>query len=459
MEQLGRYQLERKLAAGGMAEVFLARQLGPGGFARTCVVKRMLPQLSEDVTFVEMFLDEARVAARLQHQNIAQIYDFGHERGSYYLAMEYVPGENLKVVIESRLKAGRHIDLPVAAKVTALVAHALDYAHHASDEKGRPLQIIHRDVSPQNVMISTAGEVKLIDFGIAKAATDSHRTVAGTLKGKWAYMSPEQLRHQKVDQRTDLYALGLVLYELLALKPAVPASDNVNELMLAAVERQYAPIERLRPDTPKTLRLVLERALKVSPGERYQSARELADALEDWLEQVGETAGPGQLAELLDDPSRLTTEPTGSQPVRRVKGQGTVREVQRPDDPSFAETPLMGTPPVSRKGVEPDLSLVPTEPERVGPDIDAVMKLSRDTLGRSPREAPTAQARPRNVGSRDELKSRPPTGEGTPTDPEPGSATVTEPSGRARLWPYVTVVVLLAAVAFGLAVLLLLRKH
>jgi serine/threonine-protein kinase len=472
VEQLGRYQLDRKLAQGGMAEVFLARTLSSSGEEMTCVVKRMLPVLSEDITFVEMFLDEARVAVQLAHSGIAQIFDFGHERDTYYLAMEYVPGANLKAVLESRAKAGRPVPVAVAARLTSRVAQALDYAHHATDTSGRPLSIIHRDVSPANVMVGTSGEVKLIDFGIAKAASDSHRTAGGMLKGKYAYMAPEQLRQQPVDRRADIYALGLVFYELLAGRSAVDPNENLNQLIVNAERREYAPIERWRPQTPPPLKAVLSRALALEPADRFQTAGELSSALEQWLTTVSPVK-PSELAALLDDPTHVSTEPTGQHAVRRLEEEVTKTpspgrearereqaareadreetwrdeqlrepphrptEVPRPKeldrsrlpsalnptaaerrvaptgvvDPSLLPTPIVGTPPVARRAVdEHDTSLVPTEPERVGPDIDAVMKMTSEAVGRGTREAPT-------------------------------------PAWAARRWPWVVLIAVLSAVA------------
>ncbi|MBL8951685.1 MAG: protein kinase [Myxococcaceae bacterium] len=429
MEQLGRYLLEKKLAQGGMAEVFLARQRGPNGVEKVCVVKRMLPGLSEDLTFIEMFLDEARLAARLSHAGIAQILDFGHESNTFYLALEYVAGQNLKQVLEARLARKKKVPLPVAARLVSLVAQALDYAHHAVDEKGRPLDLIHRDVSPQNVMVGANGEVKLIDFGIAKAATDSHRTVAGTLKGKYAYMSPEQLRTSKIDQRTDIYALGLVLYELITLHPAVPPNENMNALLMAAAQRKYAPIDQFRPETPAPLRRVLDKALALEPKDRFQKARDMAAALEEYLTSSGSRVKPADLAALVIDQASITTDPEARQVAtpaphdwgelpptamhepetlrdeppppglrrqvrsaletvasRKSPGQGAPSQDSTPitgtpgvDDPSLQPTPIVGTPAVARRAVEPpppapDQSLMPTDPVRNAPDIAAAMK-------------------------------------------------------------------------------------
>ncbi len=417
MEQLGRYLLERRLAQGGMAEVYVARDAGT---QQQCVVKRMLSHLSEDVTFIEMFLDEARVVAQLSHPGIARVFDFGHEQDTYFLALEYVPGANLKAVIENRLESKKPVPLPVAARITALVAQALDYAHHATDAEGKPLSIIHRDVSPHNVLVGINGDVKLIDFGIAKAATDSHRTVAGTLKGKYAYMSPEQLRQQKVDMRTDIYALGLVLYELITGRAAVAPNDNMNALMMAAAQRRYAPIDQFRPETPKRLRQILDKALALDPNDRFQRGSHFSDQLEEWLASTGTRVVAKDIA-LLVDPKLVSTDPmakpappaladdevpptvvgSSAREARTLQDMVQPRELREtlagrtkddrtpvsgsnPVDPSFAPTPIMGTPPVARRavaGTATDVSLMPTEPEKKMPDIKAAM--SRPPKSRS----------------------------------------------------------------------------
>ncbi len=304
-QQLGRYVLERKLAAGGMAEVFLAKQSGPEGFEKICVVKRMLPHLTQEETFVSMFLDEARLAARLSHPNIAQIFDFGHADESYFLAMEYVPGTNLHDVIEDH--AMRHMKLPVdvVVRIVALAATGLDFAHHATDDKGSPLNIIHRDISPHNIMLSKNGDVKLIDFGIAKASVGLHSTKVGTLKGKYAYMSPEQIRGFVIDKRTDIYAMGLVLYELLSGRPAIQG-ENESALMAAAAKRDFPAIESLRNDVPAKVRKVLERALSMNVADRYETAAQMADDLEDFLTANGTRVKGIEVAALLTPLAEIT---------------------------------------------------------------------------------------------------------------------------------------------------------
>jgi serine/threonine-protein kinase len=316
-EQLGRYLLERRLAVGGMAEVFLAKQSGPQGFEKVCVVKRMLPHLTEEEAFVAMFLDEARLAARLTHPNIAQIFDFGQVEDSYYLAMEYVAGSNLHRVIDDH--ARRHAQMPVGAvvKATALACAGLDFAHNATDESGVPLNIIHRDISPHNIMLSKNGDVKLIDFGIAKATVGRNATKAGTLKGKYAYMSPEQIRGQPLDRRTDIYAMGLVLWELLAGRAAVQG-DSESALMSAAAHREFPPIQQVRPDVPPKVSEIIDRALAINVSERFSTAAELGDELEDYLVRSGTRVRGSELGALLSSGTHVTSVTPGTPSGARV---------------------------------------------------------------------------------------------------------------------------------------------
>ena len=299
-ERLGRYTLERKLAVGGMAEVFLARQSGPEGFEKVCVVKRMLPGLAGDPSFVRMFLDEARLAAQLNHPNIAQIFDFGEVSGTYYLAMEYVPGTNLRAIVKANQKRGTYLPVPVAARIVSQAALALDYAHGATTADGASLGLVHRDVSPQNILLGTAGTVKVIDFGVAKAATATHHTRTGLIKGKYAYMSPEQIRAQPLDRRSDVYALGLVLYELLASARAIQGTTDV-QIMEAAIRMSFEPIERRRPDLPEGIAQVVRRALQKDRDSRYATAQDMSEALERFITQQGQVVTGADLIRLLVD--------------------------------------------------------------------------------------------------------------------------------------------------------------
>jgi len=278
-----------------MGEVFLARDKSTG---KVCVIKRMLPNLMSDTQFVTMFLDEARLVAQLNHPNIAPLYDFGMAQGVLFLSMEYVPGANLRMIVKDHATRGVKIGFDAASRILSQAALALDYAHFAKTVDGKPLKLIHRDVSPQNILLSTSGVVKLIDFGVAKASTASQQTAAGLIKGKYAYMSPEQLRGQALDGRSDVYGLGLVLYELLALERAIPGRTDA-EVAQNALHMRFAGIESKRPDIPARLREILLKALAKDVKARYQRAAELSSDLERFLADRRVSPSAQELAQLL----------------------------------------------------------------------------------------------------------------------------------------------------------------
>ncbi len=298
MPQLGKYQLIRKLAAGGMAEVFLAKAAGPMGFEKTLVLKRILPHLAGDPAFVKMFLSEAKLVAQLNHPNIVQIFDFGQAGGSYFLAMEYIDGPTLRGLI----KRARLIDLslPVAlcARIVSLACEGLAFAHEFRDPAtGEPLGIIHRDISPDNILLSSQGAVKVVDFGIAKVAGQSQHTQPGVVKGKISYMSPEQLRSRPLDRRADVYALGIVLYEMLTGRRPFDAASDV-KLMQAIINGQRVPAVSLRPDLPASLQQILDRAVAKEREERYPDCRAFQEDLERFILSTGEHMGAYQIAQI-----------------------------------------------------------------------------------------------------------------------------------------------------------------
>jgi serine/threonine protein kinase len=293
--QLGKYMLQRRLATGGMAEIWLAEQRGPGGFAKELVVKRILPHLANDAKFVEMFLDEARVAAQLTHPNIVQIYDLGEVAGSYFIAMEYIRGHDLELILNASLRAGGPLDPLAAARLIADACAGLDFAHNFADSRGRPMHLVHRDVSPQNILVSDQGQVKLVDFGVAKAATSTHKTQTGAVKGKFAYMSPEQISGKPLDGRSDLFAMGIVLFELLTGRRPF---GHDSELMAVTAILHHPPpdVRELNPDVPLELRDIVERALEKDPTRRWQTAEEMQAALEGVLATSGVSVGRKTLA-------------------------------------------------------------------------------------------------------------------------------------------------------------------
>jgi serine/threonine-protein kinase len=261
-----------------MAEIFLARHAGIEGFERLLVIKRILPAYAQDERFIEMFMAEARIAAQLNHQNIAQVYNFGHIDGRYFIAMEYVHGMSLIRLMERARHQDHPLPLAVALVICDGIAAALRCAHGKRGLDGKPLGVVHRDVSPHNVMISFEGEIKLVDFGVAKARLERrHRTSPGMVKGKYAYMAPEQLLGRHIDQRADLFSLGAILYELVAGERCFRGQTDL-ETMQHVLERE--PDARThRPDLPPALIRLIERCLAKQPENRYESVEALESDL------------------------------------------------------------------------------------------------------------------------------------------------------------------------------------
>ncbi len=298
MRQLGRYLLERRIAVGGMAEVFLARRRGPADFEKEVVIKCILPFRAEDERLIEMFLNEARLAAQLTHPNIVQIYELGREEGIYFIAMEYIPGLSLAQVRDITAALGTPLPYHYAARIVANVCAGLQYAHSFRDAAGRDVGIVHRDVSPENTIVGRNGAVKTIDFGIAKAQTHRSQTDDGSLKGKWSYMSPEQISQQELDGRSDLFSLGIVLFELVTGRHPFLAEANLDALMAILHDEPKRPTA-LRPDMPAELERILLRALEKDRDERYQSGREMQRDLERFIQTHAQVVSEADLGELV----------------------------------------------------------------------------------------------------------------------------------------------------------------
>jgi eukaryotic-like serine/threonine-protein kinase len=272
IEQFGKYLLLEKIAAGGMAEVYLSKSIGANGLNKFFAIKRILPQFSSNEEFVSMFKDEANVAINLNHSNIVSIFDFGVEKSQFYLVMDYVEGRNLRQIINELKKSNRSFSIDQALFMVKEAAAGLDHAHRCTDSKsGRPLNITHRDMSPQNVMVSFEGEVKVIDFGIAKAETENEETKAGTLKGKFGYMSPEQAEGLPIDPRTDVFALGIVLWELLANDRLFTGSNEAT-ILRKVRDCQVPSIRKVNPTVPPELERIVMKALAKDRNVRYQTA-------------------------------------------------------------------------------------------------------------------------------------------------------------------------------------------
>jgi serine/threonine protein kinase len=275
----GPYKLLSKLAVGGMAEVFRAKRAGVEGFEKVVAVKRILPHLSDNKEFVDMFINEAKMVAGLTHPNIVQIFDLGKIDKSYYIAMEYVHGRDLRTILRRAKEKGLRLPLDLSVFIVAQVCSSLEFAHRKKDEQARPMMIVHRDVSPQNILISFEGDVKLTDFGIAKAASKATSTDVGALRGKLLYMSPEQAWGKAMDRRSDLFSLGIVFYEMVTDQRPFLASSEMSILEMVRDCRVRAPSE-LNPRLPERLEKVLMKALERDPDSRYQDAGEMFRDLE-----------------------------------------------------------------------------------------------------------------------------------------------------------------------------------
>jgi len=282
--QFGKYQLLDKIAVGGMAELYRAKVTGDYGFEKQVAIKKILPHLSDEGNLVKAFIDEAKLAALLQHENIVQIYDFGNLNGEYFIAMEYLFGKDLRKLSYKAKAKAVPIDLENTLYVISRICAGLDYSHNLKDLQGKPLNIIHRDINPQNIIITYEGQVKIIDFGIAKAASHNSTTHEGLIKGKLAYMSPEQANGKTIDHRSDIFSSGIILYELLAGQRMF--QGETMHIYTQVRDAVYEPLESLMPDLPARLHEVVQHALAKEPDQRYQSGGEMLADLEECIYQL-----------------------------------------------------------------------------------------------------------------------------------------------------------------------------
>lgn len=284
-DTFGPYRLLDRVAVGGMAEVFKAKRSGVEGFEKVVALKRILPHLSENQEFLTMFVDEAKMVAGLTHPNIVQIYDLGKIETSYYIAMEYVHGHDLRSIVKRTRHKGLRMPLDLSLRVVSQVCAALEYAHRKKDERGKPMEIVHRDVSPQNILIAFEGNVKLADFGIAKAATKASKTERGALRGKLLYMSPEQAWGRAIDHRSDVFSLGLVLYEMVTEQKPFQGADSEATILELVRKCVITPPRSVNPRVPEALDRVIMKALARTPEERYQDAGQMQRGIEKILRE------------------------------------------------------------------------------------------------------------------------------------------------------------------------------
>jgi len=360
--ELGRYHLRYEIASGGMATVYLARVRGPAGFERPVAIKRIHPHLAKKREFVEMFLDEARLSARISHPNVCSVFDFGEVEGSYFMAMEYVVGQPVSGMLRALSRRADLADSPrwraMAIRIVADACEGLHAAHELKDERGELLGVVHRDFTPQNVFVTYDGAVKVVDFGIARAAGRLHQTQTGNLKGKIAYMSPEQVQGEPYDRRLDVWAAGVCLWEMLTVQRMFGKRSEV-ELLQAVVSEPIPRPSAVRPGISPELDAIVMRALERDPAKRTPSARALATELHRVLAFAGVSASLGEASELMRD--LFGTE--------RAAELGVVADVLTPlvpadrlVGPELAETtdPVSSSELPSRHAVSPRLEPVPS---------------------------------------------------------------------------------------------------
>lgn len=366
--QFGSYQLVEKIGQGGMAEIFRAETRGPNEFTKELAIKRILPSLAHNDDFITQFLDEARIAGSLSHPNIVQIYDVGQVGEDYYIAMEYIKGKHLGQVIRTTIDTMRYFPSLIACCIINEIGKALAFAHSARDSMGNPLHIIHRDISPQNVMIALNGSVKLTDFGIAKAANRLYQTTAGVIKGKFSYLAPEQLTGAPATPSSDLFALGVVLWELLAGRRLFQANSDIATIQM--VQACKVPsLREIRNDIHQELEDILAKILTPRPEQRYQNAEALVNDLSMFLSTQGITEVMGKVSNFM-----ASLYPKDAQPAKALPATAADMPAISPQDfqglvPNQGN--LAPTPPVqgmqtsaeTRILEQPDLDEGPSGPQ------------------------------------------------------------------------------------------------
>jgi serine/threonine-protein kinase len=296
--QQQRYRVLERLASGGMAEVFLAESAGIEGFKKQVAIKRVLPNLSEKKRFIAMFLDEARLSASLSHSNVAQVFDIGVGDNAYFIVMEYVDGADLKAVIEYMRKSGQSFPVEHACFIASKICEGLTYAHELRGADGKPLEIIHRDMSPPNVLITKHGEVKIVDFGLAKAASQLEKSEAGVIKGKFGYLSPEAAQGQVIDHRTDIFAVGIILWEMLSGRRLFLGETDFGTVKM--VQQAVIPdLREINPSVPPELVKIIGRSLAREPSARYGTARDFGRDLTAFLYRHGRPVTSYDIADLV----------------------------------------------------------------------------------------------------------------------------------------------------------------
>ena len=426
-----RYAILGRIATGGMAEIFLARATNVAGFERYVVLKRILPERARDPAFVKMFLDEARLAAQLHHPNIAQVHDIGRLGDSFFFTMEYVHGEDVRALLQRLAALRRTLPVQHALLIAAGAAAALHHAHERTGSDRRPLGVVHRDVSPSNVMVSFEGAVKLVDFGVAKATQRSTETRTGTVKGKIAYLSPEQCKGGGIDRRSDIFSLGIVMYELLTTTRLFKRETDFST-MTAIVNDEALPPSLQRPELTPAIDQVVLNALAKDPAQRYATAGELLDAIEAAAEQSSKSMSPHALGRFLRELFGERPEPWIELDVRddapsvvTVTSESMAAVV--PPTDMLATAPMLPASSSRASGAMPVLAPSPTSAE-IEEELRKTVSLRRETNGEDesgssmpgvrPLRAPTEEwADTRRIPKQPGVESGP---VGVPAPPPPG---------------------------------------
>ncbi|MBZ4334833.1 protein kinase [Corallococcus sp. AS-1-12] len=374
-DTFGRYELVSWLGRGGMAETWRAQLVGAAGVTKSVLIKKVLPEYADDEAFISMFISEARISATLSHGNVAQVFDFGQVEGEYFLAMEFVDGKPLDKVLKRARKAGLGaLPIPVAVFIAMEMCRGLHYAHSRTDSSGKPLGIVHRDISPDNVLVSYEGQVKIVDFGIAKAQLlRGFKTEPGVVKGKYLFFSPEQARGEEVDARTDVWATGVVLYELLCAK--LPVEGPPQTVMMKIAHGQVPPPTTLRQDLPEELNALVMKALAPDRRRRFESSHAFGDALAEFLHSHYPRFSSLSLANLLrvlfqadlTHEGRELSVPATFRDEARKWGEPALAKLLEAPPPEQVQTrrlprAVVKPPPVET--TQPDAPTVPTGPSR-----------------------------------------------------------------------------------------------
>lgn len=382
----GRYQMVRRIGQGGMAEVYLAEMVGLGGFRKKVAIKRLLPHYAQNERFVTMLEDEARIAAAIRHPNVAEVLDFGSVGGQHFIAMEYIDGIDLATILRGFRLQNTLLPLPAALYVARCVAEGLHAAHALKDAEGKPQEVIHRDVSPHNILVSYEGAVKLIDFGVAKAANNSTKTRSGVIKGKLQYMSPEQAQAQALDGRADIFSLGMTLYKMLTGRLPF-TGQNEYQVYDQILRKKPVPPRRLMPEIPERVDAIVLKALRKNRARRFQTAQEMADLLDVALAEIDIDYGARELGELI----------SGERPqpstVENLYEEDFIASVSEADVAGFAEEVDDGaidrlTDVHSVIKPKPEDPAIVVEEAQVDPADDAAFDAALDAALDAPRVSP-----------------------------------------------------------------------